>query len=74
MFIEKEVLTKLDHPGIIKLYNFFQNADKIFFVVEFSNGGDFANFLKMNSKALLIFKERFPSRLSSFTLLRSFVS
>lgn len=37
---EKKVLEKLDHPFIVKLYSTFQTADKIFMLLEYSNGGD----------------------------------
>jgi len=55
-------LSRLNHPGIIKLISSFQSNDKIYFVVEFSSGGDFSNFIKLNCKysifIILIFIEK----------------
>eukprot|EP00667_Euglena_gracilis_P007832 EG_transcript_7924 len=37
---EKFVLSKIDHPFIIKLHHTFQTHDKLFFVVDFMSRGD----------------------------------
>ncbi|CAD8113908.1 unnamed protein product [Paramecium primaurelia] len=48
VFIEKEVLTQVKHPGLINLIASFQSSSQIYLVLEFVEGGDFANFLKIN--------------------------
>lgn len=48
MYIEKEVLQRVHHPGLINMITSFQSNDKLYFVLEFVEGGDFANFLKQN--------------------------
>ena len=35
MRVEREALTKLSHPNIIKLYHAFQDSEKLFFVLEY---------------------------------------
>ncbi|KAM3132574.1 hypothetical protein pb186bvf_015387 [Paramecium bursaria] len=49
VFIEKEVLQRVNHPGLINLKASFQSQDQIYLVLELVEGGDFANFLKINS-------------------------
>jgi serine/threonine protein kinase len=38
--IERNVLAKVDHPFIIKMFYAFQNSKKLFFVLEFCSGGE----------------------------------
>jgi len=49
---EREFLTKLDHPGIVKLSYSFQDKTKLYFVMEFLSGGGFSDFLRANSTKL----------------------
>ena len=42
---EKEMLTKCDHPGILKLFGVFSDAEFIYFVLEYCSFGDFERFL-----------------------------
>ncbi|CAD8127403.1 unnamed protein product [Paramecium sonneborni] len=48
VFIEKEVLSRVKHPGLINMIASFQSSAQIYLVLEFMEGGDFANFLKIN--------------------------
>jgi serine/threonine protein kinase len=36
---ETEILTKTNHPFIIKMHKWFQSRNKVFFVMDFANGG-----------------------------------
>jgi 3-phosphoinositide dependent protein kinase-1 len=50
VFVEKEVLKKLDHPNIIKLHGCFPENNKLYFVLEYIAGGEFAEYLTVNRK------------------------
>ena len=43
---EKNVLMKLNHPFIIKLYYAFQTADKLYMILDFVNGGELFHHLR----------------------------
>uniref|UniRef100_K3WPX8 Protein kinase domain-containing protein n=1 Tax=Globisporangium ultimum (strain ATCC 200006 / CBS 805.95 / DAOM BR144) TaxID=431595 RepID=K3WPX8_GLOUD len=43
--MEKEVLNKLRHPNIIRLYHTFQDNDKLYFLLEFLDGGELLDHL-----------------------------
>ncbi len=49
VYIEREVLTKLNHPGVIKIFFSFQDKNRLYFVLEFCQGGEFSDFLKIYS-------------------------
>lgn len=49
-FVEKELLRKLDHPGIIKLIKCYQDKKCLNYVLEYCHGGDFTNFIRFNNK------------------------
>lgn len=49
VYIEKEVLMKLSHPNLPKLYYSFQDEAKLYFVMEFCEKGEFSDFLRINS-------------------------
>lgn len=40
MLNEIEILKTLDHPNILKLYEFFQDHKRYFLVTELCNGGE----------------------------------
>lgn len=48
VFIEREMLFNLRHPGVMQLYQTFQNSDKLYFVIEYMEFGDFSEFLRAN--------------------------
>ncbi len=43
---------KLNHPNVIKLYSSFQDAAKLYFVLEFVSGGEFSDYLRIQGKIL----------------------
>ena len=43
---EKTVLSVIDHPFIVKLFRSFQNAGKLFLIMEYWPGGDLSFHLK----------------------------
>ena len=43
---EIEVLRKLDHPNVIKLYDVIYNSNTVFLILEYCKHGDFSCFLK----------------------------
>lgn len=43
---ERTILTQLDSPYIVKLFNTFQSSENIYLVMEYLNGGDCASLLK----------------------------
>lgn len=46
--VEKELLSYMKHPGIVKLRYSFQDKQSLYFVLEYCEGGDFINFIKNN--------------------------
>jgi serine/threonine protein kinase len=46
--VERELLCRLDHPGIIKLNSSFTDPKKLYFVLEYCEGGQFKDFLQMH--------------------------
>ena len=47
---EINVLKHLDHPNIVKYYNYFEEDDKIFIIMEYLDGGTLKEYLKNNEK------------------------
>ena len=48
--VEKELLTMFKHPGIIKLRYAFQDKRVLYFVLEYCEGGEFIEFIRLNIK------------------------
>lgn len=46
--VEREILCRLNHPGIIKLNSSFTDPKKLYFVLEYCEGGQFKDFLKLH--------------------------
>ena len=38
--LEVEILKNLDHPNIVKIFEYFENNKHIFIVMEFLGGGE----------------------------------
>jgi len=52
-FIERDVMKRLPHPYLLRLYNTFQSEHKLFFVVDYMPGGDLDKYLNsLPNKAL----------------------
>lgn len=47
---EVQLMKKLDHPNILKLYDVIHNNGKIYLILEYCNGGDLSNYIKSGSK------------------------
>jgi 3-phosphoinositide dependent protein kinase-1 len=45
-YIEKEILSTLDHPNVIKLLNTFQDKNKLYFVLEYASNGDLSSYIR----------------------------
>jgi 3-phosphoinositide dependent protein kinase-1 len=50
VYVEREVLMKLNHPNIIKLVSSFQDKNKLYFVLEYVSGGEFSDYLRVQGK------------------------
>lgn len=50
--IEKELLKRMDHPGIVKLHSCFQDKKNLYFGLEYCAGGDFTSFIQENEKLI----------------------
>lgn len=48
------MLTKLNHPNVVKMFFSFQDKNKLFFVLELIAGGEFSEFLTKQSMAFLM--------------------
>ncbi|KAH9599585.1 Protein kinase domain [Trypanosoma melophagium] len=56
VFIERNVLSRINHPYLLKLYWTFQTEHKLFFVMEYMPGGDLDKYMNsIPSKQLDIF-------------------
>ena len=49
VFIERCILSSLNHPSIIKFYQSFKNSNKLFLLVEYCPKGSLLDFLKRQS-------------------------
>jgi serine/threonine protein kinase len=43
---EKQILERLHHPGILKLYSTFHDPINIYYVLEFCSGGDLGDLIR----------------------------
>ncbi len=48
--MEKRVLLKLDHPGIVQLYSTFQDAGTLYYMMEYLGGSDLWTHLHLEVK------------------------
>jgi serine/threonine protein kinase len=51
-FVERELLMKINHPGIIKLNKCFQDAKYLCYILEYCDGGDLTKLIKTNQNRL----------------------
>jgi len=42
---EAETLSSIDHPGIVRVFEWFEAGDKLYLIIEFIPGGDLLGFL-----------------------------
>jgi len=47
---EMEILSKLDHPGIVKLFEVYQEPDKLIFIMELFTGSELYTLLTGKKK------------------------
>lgn len=47
---EREILEKISNPFIVKLHYAFQTPDKLYFVLDFVNGGELFSHLRRDKK------------------------
>lgn len=45
---EADIHRRLDHPAILQLYRFFEDANFIYLVLELAEHGDIQNYLRLN--------------------------
>ena len=43
------MLNKLNHPNIIKLFYCFHDKTKLYFALEYCEGGEFSDYLRLQS-------------------------
>lgn len=48
VYIEREVMVKLSSKYLVKLYYSFQDKHKLYFVLEYLEGGEFSDFLRIH--------------------------
>jgi 3-phosphoinositide dependent protein kinase-1 len=48
--IEREILTSLNHPNIIKLHSTFQDKQKLYFVLDYAPNRDLSTFIRSQGK------------------------
>lgn len=52
VFNERNILSKLSHPSIVKLHSSFLDKKNVYMVFDYAPNGDFSRYLKLNSKYL----------------------
>lgn len=50
-FAERELLTAMKSPNIIKLFSAFQSSTKLFYVLEYCNNGNLKEYLEKNGQS-----------------------
>lgn len=50
---ERTIMAELAHPGIPKLYSFFQSPKMFYFVMEYLAGGEFGDIIKNHESSFL---------------------
>eukprot|EP01017_Pseudomicrothorax_dubius_P050046 TRINITY_DN9408_c0_g1_i4.p1 TRINITY_DN9408_c0_g1~~TRINITY_DN9408_c0_g1_i4.p1 ORF type:complete len:173 (+),score=14.82 TRINITY_DN9408_c0_g1_i4:101-619(+) len=48
IFIEREALSKLHHPNIVKLHSTFQDSHKLYFILDYLSGGPFSDYIAVH--------------------------
>ena len=47
VFDEIRILKQLDHPNIVKIYEYFQDEENVYFIMEYLKGGSLYEKLKL---------------------------
>ena len=47
---ERDLLADCNHPGVVALYGYFQDAEMLYLVLEFLNGGELFTLLGLKSR------------------------
>jgi calcium/calmodulin-dependent protein kinase I len=50
---EIDILTQVDHPNIVKLYEVFEDDDNYHLIMELMTGGEVINLICLNESILL---------------------
>jgi calcium-dependent protein kinase len=66
---EMKILLALDHPHIIKLYEQFEDRQKVYLVTDFCSGGDLEKTIKERQKSGYAFSESYISDVMNQTLM-----
>ncbi|XP_051126686.1 serine/threonine-protein kinase ATG1t [Andrographis paniculata] len=62
---ELNFLSSVDHPNIIRLFDFFRYEDCIFLVMEFCAGGNLASYIRRHGRLQEIIAKRFMQQLGA---------
>jgi calcium-dependent protein kinase len=63
---EIELLKQLDHPNIVKLFEYFSDSDKYYLITEYCKGGDLFDLIKV--------KKRFSELSSAYIMYQIFLA
>ncbi|OMJ83593.1 hypothetical protein SteCoe_15444 [Stentor coeruleus] len=64
VFMEVEILKTLDHPNILKVYEYFEDDQNYYIIMEYCEGGDVFDKLEQNGP----FTERYAAKAMRFLL------
>ena len=64
VFREVEILKTLDHPNVVKVYEYFEDEQQYYIVMEYCEGGDIFNKLKETGKLT----EKYAAKIMKYLL------
>lgn len=64
VFGEVEILKSLDHPNILKVYEYFEDPEHFYIVMEYCEGGDIFDKIEQNGRIT----ERYAAKVMTFLL------
>ncbi|KAG5251620.1 hypothetical protein OIU76_007845 [Salix suchowensis] len=65
LLTEISTLSTINHPNIIRLFEFIETEDRIFLVLEYCDGGDLAGYIRRHGKVTEVVARHFMRQLAA---------
>ncbi|KAJ6710229.1 SERINE/THREONINE-PROTEIN KINASE UNC-51-RELATED [Salix koriyanagi] len=65
LLTEISILSTINHPNIIRLFEFIETEDRIFLVLEYCDGGDLAGYIRRHGKVTEVVARHFMRQLAA---------